>query len=164
MTKNVNCPFVTDVMLLLVSITRPRLVVELGTGDGFTASRLMEVLPVNSSLATVNWPKPISGDDPLRYLIRWYNDPRLSVIFGDTREEFRRFEDGSIDLLCIDSTHTCSCALTEWNLYRPKMSKSSLVVVDDLDHNDMIDFWELVACRFKIILDNGKVGVFKYDA
>lgn len=147
----------------LVHKLRPRLVVELGTGDGFTASTIMRVLLPDSRLITVNWPNPPSGDNPNRYLSEYLTDQRLTIIYGDTRDDavIQAIPDG-INILHIDSTHTYDCASAEWNLYRPKMSNGGTVVVDDLNHNDMERFWdELPYDKTKVSF--GRIGLFIFN-
>lgn len=147
----------------LVARLRPGLMVELGTGDGSTAARVMAVLPAEGRLVTINWPNPPSGDNPERYLAPWLADPRLRLIRGDTREQAHLFEDGAIDILFIDSTHTNECARTEWDLYRPRMKPGAWVAVDDLDHGDMMAFWDRLPYPRRVVLRDGTLGVFRYD-
>lgn len=151
-----------SVLKLLVAIKRPRRVVELGTGDGFTASEVMGILPQGSTYTTINWPNPPSGDNPWRYLEQWQRDQRLIVISGDTRDPWvsSRVQDG-IDLLYIDSTHEYECIKEEWKIYSKKLVHGATVVVDDLNHNDMMRFWEEVPF-YKAVLD-GRIGVFSYE-
>lgn len=147
----------------LVAKLKPRLVVELGTGDGYTASAVMSALPEDGRLITVNWPNPPSGDNPWRYLERWMNDSRLTLIFGDTRDrEVIALVPDNIDILYIDSTHEYACAALEWDLYRPKLRAGAVVLVDDLNHNDMHKFWNELPYE-KIELRHGEQGMFTYD-
>lgn len=143
-------------------IMQPRRVVELGTGDGMTAAEVMRVLPHGSTLTCVNWPNPPSGDDPRRYLDPFWNDVRLSVLFGDTRDPAiaAQVPDG-IDLLSIDSTHEAACAAAEWELWRPKLADVALVVFDDLDHHDMRGFWQSLPYPRREARD-GKAGIMLY--
>lgn len=151
-----------DMRALIVGL-EPKLIVELGTGDGATAARMMSVLPIGAKLVTINWPNPPSGDNPMRYLGRWVSDDRLRIVFGDTRDYAWMFTDRSIDLLHIDSTHTCDCASAELAEYKPKLRNRATVVVDDLDHNDMMEFWNKLPYT-KIVSRSGSLGVFKYES
>lgn len=146
----------------LVSRIRPKTIVELGAGDGAAAASILLVLPEHSTLTTINWPNPPSGDNPHRYLAKWIDDARLTLLFGDTRdpEVVARVPD-SIDLLHIDSTHTRECADAEWRLYEPKLADFAVVVVDDLNHNDMMDFWNSLRGS-KTTSENGVVGIMEY--
>lgn len=144
----------------LIQWLQPKVVVELGTGDGATANRIMTVLPSYGRLVCINWPNPPSGDNPQRYLAPWLNDTRLMLICGDTRDtEISERVPNNIDVLHIDSTHTYECASVEWELYRPKMRDGGTVVVDDLDHNDMNIFWGELPYE-KTVVNNGRVGMF----
>lgn len=152
-----------DLLLIeLIEKHRPKLIVELGTGDGVSAAAMMCVLPKDSALVTINWPNPPSGDNPERYLATWANDPHLRIVYGDTRQQAHLFEDQSIGMLCIDSTHMFECAAEEWIAYRCKLADGAVVVVDDLDHNDMFRFW-LALPYSKSKHQGGRVGVFVYD-
>lgn len=137
-----------------------KLIVELGTGDGFTAAAIMQVLAPDAKLICINWPNPPSGDNPRRYLNPWVDDPRLIMLFGDTREISWAVPNG-IDLLHIDSTHTNECAQEEWRLYQPKLAPNAIVVVDDLDHNDMQVFWDSLQGNKEVIYE-GRIGVLRY--
>ena len=147
----------------VVKSMKPKCIVELGTGDGYTAARIMEALLPDATLTTINWTNPPSGDHPYRYLLKWLQDKRLHLIYGDTRDSvvFERVPD-CIDLLHIDSTHTADCANAEWSLYHPKLVDGAFVVVDDLDHNDMMSFWKLLPYN-KTTERDGKMGVFTYN-
>lgn len=151
-------------LAVMVAQLLPRRIVELGTGDGYTAARLMLILPEGGTLTCVNWPNPPSGDRPWRYLEPWRADPRLDMVFGDTRDPavVARAPD-DIDFLIIDSTHTAECAAEEWRLYRPKLAEGATVVCDDIDHNDMRSFWDALPYD-KREYRNNTVGVFRYES
>lgn len=138
-------------------------IVELGCGDGMSASEVMRVLGDYGHLTCVNWPNPPSGDDPRRYLTPWLSDPRLRLVFGDTcDQELADTVPDCIDLLYIDSTHTRECAEAEWRLWRPKLAARATVIIDDLDHNDMMDFWGLLHYDKQVVTD-GRVGIVHYE-
>lgn len=147
----------------MIAHLQPRIIVELGTGDGATAANIMLSLPDGASLTTINWPNPPSGDNPHRYLAPWIGDPRLMLLFGDTRDpQVAARVPNNIGLLHIDSTHTRECAEAEWKLYEPKLAKVSVVVVDDLDHNDMMEFWDSLPSDRTIVRD-GRVGIMRHQ-
>lgn len=149
-------------IVYLVQALGPRIVVELGTGDGVAASRIIEVMRPDSCLVTINWPSPPSGDNPDRYLWKWLGDPRLTLIYGDTRDpKVAAMVPNNIDLLYVDSTHTAECATEEWRLYKPKLADTAVVVFDDLDHNDMAVFWRGLVGE-KETVRCGRVGILRY--
>ena len=143
---------------------RPRVVVELGVGDGAMAERVMTELAPDGRFVGVNWPSPPSGDRPERFLYPWLGDPRLTIIYGDTRdpEVVKQVPDG-IELLHVDSTHTAECASEEWRLYAPKLARGAVVVFDDLNHNDMRQFWDglCVLGSMKQTILGGRVGILR---
>jgi predicted O-methyltransferase YrrM len=145
----------------LVRRLRPKFVIELGTGRGRTAAQIAAALHEFSFFATINWPNPPSGDDVGAELAPWRGSNRIVQVLGDTREQAWRFPDGAVDLLYIDSTHTCECASAEWALYRPKLADGAVVVVDDIDHGDMRRFWDALPYD-KVELRCGAAGMFCY--
>lgn len=145
----------------LVKIVRPLLIVELGTGVGRAAAQFAAAMSEDCRLVTINWPNPPSGDMVGVELIPWWGDKRISLVLGDTREQSWRFVSCLIDLLYIDSTHTYDCAKAEWDLYRVHLADGAVVVVDDLNHNDMEQFWlELPYNKCRIF--GGRSGMFIY--
>jgi predicted O-methyltransferase YrrM len=145
----------------LVRRLKPKFVVELGTGDGRTAAQIAAALHEFSYFVTINWPNPPSGDDVGHELAPWFGSKRIELILGDTREQAYRFFDGTIDLLFIDSTHDFATINVEWILYKPKLAKEAIVIVDDLNHNDMYKFWDPLPYE-KCVIENR--GVFRYEA
>lgn len=146
----------------LVRWYKPDVVVELGTGNGAMAARVMHVLPQHGVLFCVNWPNPPSGDNPARYLEPWFGDPRLTIIYGDTRDsKVVDYIPYGIDILHIDSTHEAKCIAKEWELYIPKLADNAIIVVDDLNHNDMMIFWDTIYGDKEVVY-NGRVGILRY--
>lgn len=136
-----GCADYYELLTGLVFCTRPKHVLELGTGTGVSGAAIMRLLPDESTFTTINWSNPPSGDEVGRELVRWKDDPRLTQILGDTRDVAGKMPDASenypifpaIDLLFIDSTHDYGTIAAEWALYSPKLADGALVCVDDLD-------------------------------
>lgn len=141
---------------------QPKLIVELGVGDGATAVQVMNALAADGRLIGINWPNPPSGDNPSRYLGPWLDDQRLTILYGDTRDAWvvASVPDG-IELLHIDSTHSLACISDEWRLYEPKLANKATVVIDDLDVNDMRVFWDRLTGDKEVVYD-GRVGILRY--
>lgn len=146
----------------LVQVLQPKYVVELGTGAGHTAAKIMRALLPTSKFITINWPNPPSGDPVGIELLPWKDDKRLTQILGDTREVSNQVPSG-IDLLYIDSgtKHTNALISAEWVLYKHKLVDKAIVVCDDINHNDMRDFWDPLPYEKQEIW-NGLAGVFRY--
>ena len=143
---------------------QPTSVVELGTGGGVGASHVMGVLPRGATFTTVNWPAPPSGDDSRECLAPWAGDERLVVVLGDTRDpEVAQCVPDGVDLLYIDSTHTRECAEAELALWGPKLADGAVVVMDDLTHNDLMQFWDALPYE-KCLVWGGCGGMFRYAA
>lgn len=142
----------------LVRRLKPKFIVELGTGSGRTAAQIAAAMHEFSFFCTINWPNPPSGDDVGAELAPWAGSRRVVRVLGDTREQAWRFPDRAVDLLYIDSTHTKECASAEWALYEPKLADGAVVVVDDLDHNDMREFWSSLPGE-KVEVKGGRIGI-----
>lgn len=146
----------------LIIFLQPKCIIELGTGAGHTAAKIMSVLPAASHFYTINWPNPPSGDPVGIELLPWANDKRLKQILGDTREVSEQIPNG-IDLLFIDSgtEHINALISAEWKLYAPKLVDGAIVICDDLTHNDMMDFWNSLPYE-KTFIWNNLAGLFIY--
>jgi predicted O-methyltransferase YrrM len=122
-----------------VALTAAKNVLELGTGDGHAACRMMHALPRDGTLTTINLALP----DYEFGTALVAGDPRLRFLRGDTRDPMvvARVPEG-IDFLFMDSDHRAEVARAEWALYARKLADAAVVFVDDLGHHDMTDFWE----------------------
>lgn len=154
-------PFLTQV----VARFKPRVILELGTGDGHSAAAMLQALPADGVLTTVNWPNPPSGDDGWRMLHPYRGDARLRYILGDSLEVRDRIVT-PIDLLFLDcgTEHTCRQTSAEWALYEPCMAPRGIVLVDDINHGDMRDFWDPLPYRKAELTIQGPhgFGIFYY--
>ncbi len=155
-------------------------VLELGCSVGVTARAIMDRLPHDGRLVSINLPNTpeeerqhiprgapqlYSGDDVASLVLPKYgNDPRFTLILGDTilvRDQVT----GMFDLLFIDSLHTAAHAREEWRLYQTAMRPGSIVVIDDLNQGDMIQFWnELPYDKMIMSPEIMDRGVFRYDS
>lgn len=135
----------------------PRHFVELGTGDGASGTDIMTALPETSRFTTIDCRKIYDGA-----FERWSNDKRLNVITGDTIDHntLSKFIK-DIDLLYIDTNHVAYHAATELRMWQEKLVDGAIVIVDDLNQNDMMVFWN------SITYDKQRCmmyqGVFRYD-
>jgi hypothetical protein len=76
------------------------------------------------------------------------SDPRLQVLVGNDLDlaTFDGIDITQIDLLFVDTDHTCAQATKEWEFYRPFLSENALVAFDDITMNDMGSFWGPLDC------------------
>jgi predicted O-methyltransferase YrrM len=151
----------------LITIFRCRVVVELGTHWGCTAASLLENCRNIEKLHTIDNYLPYkdtvqpfvevgeSGANFLKlaartnfnYLPKYLRD-KLNIIYGDTIESAKRFEDGSIDFIWFDAHLNESQLKNELEIWYPKVSDGGIVGVHDCGNNgaDMdvvvLDFME----------------------
>jgi predicted O-methyltransferase YrrM len=137
-----HIPFAFEVIGRL----RPRVVVELGTysGSSFAAfCQAMEAAGVEGQCYGIDlWEGDVhmgKFDDSLYREISDYVHERYPRIGVLVREEFDRashqFEDGSIDLLHIDGTHTYEAVSNDFHTWLPKMSPRGVVLFHDVNVN-----------------------------
>jgi predicted O-methyltransferase YrrM len=149
-----------NVWINRIRFLKPHNVVELGTGQGATASYIMIALHDNAIFTTFNYSYPANqrfGE----YLHSWLRDPRLWWITADTLDPASlQYVPNDIDLLFIDTTHEAWHAAAELRLWQVKLQDSAIVIVDDLDQNDMTAFWN--SLPYDKVVD-GNQGIFCYD-
>jgi hypothetical protein len=126
----------------LVTVTKPKKVVELGRCLGTSALFMLGALDDGATLITVDIEERASD------LAHCIGDPRLKVLVGNDLDlsTYGDIDISGIDLLFIDTDHTCAQASKEWELYRPYLSEDAIVVFDDITMNDMGRFWDSLTC------------------
>lgn len=127
---------------LAVKVLKPKNILELGTANG-TATWCMFTAKEKETFVTT-----IDIADNFKYMAQDMIDGNYSFIHGDTisskiMHELRlKNMERSIDFLFIDSHHIYSHITQEWALYQQFLTDESLVIVDDINHNDMRKFWD----------------------
>lgn len=76
----------------------------------------------------------------------WLGDSILSA--GEINKKY-----GQVDLLFIDTTHTLSQTVLEFEAWKPYLADKAIVCFDDLFRKEMDGFWEYLT-EPKIRLDN----------
>ncbi len=141
---------------------RPDYFLELGTGQGASGARIMPELAPDAHFITINYANGHTFGEQLR---NWYSDPRLTRIAADTidPDTLVMVPDG-VDLLFVDTTHEAWHAATELRMWQDKLQDGAIVIVDDLNQHDMMDFWDSI--HYEKALDNAGAcqGVFRYNA
>lgn len=119
-----------------IKYLKPKNVVELGTYKGVSTRVMLDALPPNSKLVTVD----IKED--AEYL-NTVEDDRLKLIIGNSLSVADEFYD--IDFLFVDTDHTYEVVCKEWDLYKTKLNSTAFVVFDDINLNEeMKKFWDEV--------------------
>ncbi len=142
-----------------VNYLQPRNVLELGTGQGSTSALIMAAMSVGARLTTINYDYPDNQEFGV-LLHPWRSDRRLHILCADTLSPptLDHVPD-RVDLLFIDTEHRAWYAAEELRLWQRKLKDGAVVVVDDLDHHDMIAFWESIPYGKAIV---GNQGLFLY--
>lgn len=130
----------------LISATRPRLIVELGVNFGRTYCFFCQTVK-NLELTTKcvgvdSWGHDEHigkyGEETYQNL-KQFHDERYSSFSSLVRSMFAdavdRFENGSIDILHIDGTHSYEAAKEDFENYLPKVSKRGIVLFHDINAN-----------------------------
>jgi predicted O-methyltransferase YrrM len=129
----------------LVSILKPKRVVELGTAIGWSASYMMGALPEGSSLTTVELRKYTKEEAAYSKDVvfkEWEDDPRLTRIIGNDLDPKVHGLFSEVDLLFIDTEHTYIQISSEWEIYFPKVIPGGVILLDDIHLNEgMEKFW-----------------------
>lgn len=126
-----------------MKVLQPKNVVELGTYRGGSTLAMLEGLPEESSITTVD-------KYTTHIWLEGIDDPRLHFIYGSTLDLADRFSD--IDFLFIDTDHNYDQVSKEWHLYSPLVVKGGIVAFDDIHLNaGMNQFWnELTGTKVDI--------------
>ena len=141
---------------------QPKHVLELGTGRGTTGALIMSVLPPTSMFTTINYSYP-ENEKYGELLQPWDQDKRLRRIIGDTTDPATLDKvEGGVDLLFIDTIHDAYVADVELYLWQRKLADGAIVIVDDLNHKDMMKFWDLIP--YEKVGDATSQGIFRYNA
>lgn len=144
-----------------VSVLRPRNFLELGTGQGASGARIMSALPPDSIFTTINYADGHSFGEQLAH---WRSDPRFRMLDVDSLDSgVLDMVPDEVDLLFIDSTHEAWHAAQELRMWQDKLADGAIVVVDDLNQNDMVSFWnDLLYEKHPARGDDPRQGVFRY--
>jgi len=138
----------------LMSVMRPRRLVELGThkGNSYCAfCQAAERLKIDITATAVDtWQGDVhmAPENGLYEELSSYHDPKyghFSTLLRATFDDAKRyFADGSIDLLHIDGTHTYEAVKNDFENWLPSLSDRSVVLFHDVEvRRDDFGVWKL---------------------
>ena len=132
-------------VLALVEQHRPRIVVELGTHDGASATAMARVMAAWGGViyCVDTWcgvPKPGRGLSPLRIFQCAHNlrvagvSPRVRLIPATTADAAESWGGPVIDFLYVDADHSYAGVKQDLALWVPHVRPGGLIAGDDYDH------------------------------
>jgi predicted O-methyltransferase YrrM len=124
------------------AVLRPRRILELGTFRG--ASSLCMYASLCDPSQELTTCDIRSAADFVPEQMR--RDPRVRIVVGDDLDlaTFGSQPPTDIDLLFIDTVHSRAHVSAEWALYQPRCRAGALIVLDDIQLNDMPEFWNSI--------------------
>lgn len=127
----------------IVSVIKPKIIVELGTYKGNSYFNFCHAVQKNylktKTYAIDTWNGDVQSGfygENIFSLVNQYNNENFSGFSTLIRSTFDdalgKFEDGSIDLLHIDGLHTYESVKNDFTKWLPKMSSSGVVLLHDI--------------------------------
>ena len=149
--------------MLLMDITRPKLLVELGTHSGNSYCAFCQAIKsvgIESKCYAVDTWK---GDEHAGFYgpeilanLRAYHDSLYGDFSRLVQSKFddavKYFSDGSIDVLHIDGLHTFDAVKYDFETWLPKLSERAVILLHDINVREQ-DFgvwklWELLSTNY----------------
>lgn len=149
--------------MYVLSLVRPRLLVELGTYTGVSYCALCQAvheLQLGTSCFGIDtWAGDAHTgqyDDEVFESLHHYHEPLYGHFSRLVRSTFddaaRHFADASIDLLHIDGLHTYDAIWHDFDTWLPKMSNSGIMLIHDTSVREkdfgVWRFWDEVRIRY----------------
>lgn len=119
----------------------PELVVETGTDQGRSAASFALGNPKGNVLTIDIDPACKDNADRLKI-------PNIIAVATDSLLFADKIKDSSVDVLFLDSLHTCEHTMSEWKVFRQKVKPTGIVFFDDIKLDaGMSQFWAAVSGR-----------------
>ena len=141
----------------LVGAIRPRCLVELGTHAGVSYAAFCQAVALGGTetrcFAVDTWKGDKQageyGEDVYSDLSRFHEEryAGFSTLLRSTFDEaLDKIPDGSVDLLHIDGLHTYDAVRSDYEHWRPKLSRQGVILFHDTnEHHDDFGVWRLWA-------------------
>ena len=162
-----------------VSETKPKQVLEIGTGWGGTLFLLCMASSPDAVICSVDLPPTLIGRGYPEWRERLYRsfsrgNQRIEIVRGDSHDSATAalveslMEGAPLDLLFIDGDHSYEGAKADFMLYSPMVRHGGLIVLHDVVRNNLnpeikvFKFWREIRDEYKtdeISADGGRYGI-----
>jgi len=131
-------PYYSFILLLCKQI-KPDVMVEIGTECGMGCIHMALGNP-DGEITTIDLH---NLQDRIRGYSFYTDIHNITMVIGDSTEEYVRFGDESVDLLFIDGDHRYGYAKADYEAWYPKVKPGGLILIDDTQQTeDMERFWD----------------------
>ncbi len=169
--RSMQIPLEIENLQLTIANRNPKVIVEIGTANGGTLARWLE-LPSVETIISIDYPIGIHGGQGFEERTYVISDAleqanlcgkQFYAVNGDSKDPYlinrvsELLDDRKIDFLFIDGDHTYEGVKGDFNLYERFLSDTAVVgfhdIIDSKFHNDagchVFKFWEELKNKFE---------------
>ncbi|ASY20705.1 methyltransferase [Candidatus Planktophila dulcis] len=131
----------------IARILKPSIVVETGVHHGVGALVLNRALARNRAEGFEGKYFGTDIDTQAGWLVGDLIDDNCTILYGDSIESIRKFEENSIDLFINDSDHSFDYEFREYSAVESKLSKMAVILGDNAHISDSLLKYSLLKDR-----------------